>query len=180
MLMIWIIKPGLLDFMRGIRIETVSDMQYQNKLSTQEPVRLQDSSLSMILPPNSVAVNHSIYRFNQYQYDSATSRYSNPLPDNDELVLARGKNRFEVFCVPCHNDDGKGMGLMITKPKLKPDEEGFPQPADLTSERTKGLSDSRIYHILSAGQNLMFPVNEKLNNIDKWCVVKYIRFLQGK
>ena len=178
LLLLWLVKPSYFDFLHGIRIETVADMQYQNKMQTQEPVYLADSLIQMQAPDKSFAVNHIRYRFSQFEYDSAESRFLNALPPNDTFLLSRGKNRFETFCVPCHNYDGKGKGLMVTKPVLKDDEEGFPQPADLTGDHTKSLSDARLYHILSSGQNLMFPMNEKLSDADKWCVINYIRHLQ--
>ena len=160
-------------------IEVFRDMVYQPKLATQESSnkRYIDSILTIPLN-NSVSLNHTKYAYKQIEYDSAIKKYVNPLEMND-LNIQRGKNRFEIFCVPCHNTDGKGKGIIITKSKLSNNEEGFPPPADLTRQSTKQLSDGRLYHILSSGQNLMFPVNFKLDSIDRWAVICYIRYLQN-
>ena len=176
---LYLIYPHAYTIFHGVRIETAPDMEEQVKVSPQEISTFFSDSASMRpAPPHSVPVGKQKYRFEQAEYDSAKS-FVNPLPKN-EFVLARGRNRFEIFCFPCHNVDGKGNGLIVTKPILSEDEEGFPPPADLTSERTKSLSDGRLYHILSAGQNLMFSVDFKMNETDKWAIIYYIRQLQNK
>ena len=176
---VYFIYPDCFSVFHGTGIEIVSDMQEQAKLLPQEPSNFFGNGSSMIPSPvHSVARGKTRYIYEQAEYDSAATLH-NPLPDND-YVIARGKNRFEIFCVPCHGDDGKGQGIVITKPKLNDDEEGFPAPADLTSRHTRQLSDGRLFHILSAGQNLMFPVNYKMNETDKWAIVKFIRKLQKR
>lgn len=176
---LYLIYPQAYTIFNGIRIETAPDMEEQAKLTPQEISSFFTDSASMRPPPaHSIPVGKQRYRFEQAEYDSAKSLV-NPLPNN-AFVLARGKNRFQIFCVPCHGYEGKGNGLIVTKPKLAKDEEGFPPPANLTSKRTKLLTDGRLFHILSAGQNLMFPVNFKMSEADKWAIVHYIRFLQTK
>ncbi len=177
LLVLYFIYPNAYTLFRGIRIETVSDMQEQPKFTPQEANGFFPDSASMrMAPTKSVPVNAKRYTHTMLEYEKATDLI-NPLPP-DDYVLARGYNRYRIFCVVCHGEDGKGNGRIVTQPKLAEDEEGFPQPADLTSENTKKLSDGRLFHILSAGQNLMFPVNYKMNETDRWALVHYIRKLQ--
>jgi len=177
LLAVYAVYPDFYSVFHGLRIETVADMEHQAKVSPQEPDGFFNDSASIAsVPLNSVPAGKFRYPFEQAEYDSATVLV-NPLPAND-YILARGKNRFQTFCVPCHGNDGEGQGLIITKPELDEDEEGFPPPADLTSRHTKELTDGRLFHILSAGQNLMFPVNFKMNVTDRWALVLYIRKLQ--
>ncbi len=177
LLAIFIIYPNAFTLFRGIRIETVSDMQEQMKKTPQEADGFFTDSASMRpAPERSIPVNAQRYPHTMLEYEKA-SELVNPLPA-DDYVLARGKNRYQIFCVICHGEDGKGNGRIVTQPKLTEDEEGFPQPADLTSENTKNYSDGRLFHILSAGQNLMFPVNFKTDTNDRWALVHYIRYLQ--
>ncbi len=179
LLAVYLIVPDFYSIFHGTRIEAVSDMQEQTKLLPQEPCRFFADSASMLHSPKySNPTDRAKYPFGQMEYDSAFT-FANPLPAVP-YVIARGKNRFETFCVPCHGNNGKGLGLVISKPKLDDDEEGFPPPADLTSKHTIMLSDSRLFHILSAGQNLMFPVNNRVSEIDRWALVLYIRELQKK
>ena len=156
--------------------EIISDMDNQNKLKSQYNY---NNKFQIKTADSNVSIYITKYQFNQKEWEKAEKKYSNPISKND-TTLARGKNRFEVFCSPCHGFDGKASGTVITKVQLAEDEEGFPSPPDFLSEQSKKLTDSRIFHILSAGQNLMFPVNDKLSEIDKWSVILYIRELQNK
>ncbi|MFN3781789.1 MAG: c-type cytochrome, partial [Candidatus Kapaibacteriota bacterium] len=120
------------------------------------------------------------YEFEPYEYSVPTKTFKNPLPSDNFYVLERGRLLYSRFCIPCHNTDGRGNGPIIAAVVLTEDEEGFPQPKDLTSEHTRKLTDGRLFHILSAGQNLMFSFHDKMNDFDKWCVISYIRKLQLK
>ena len=174
---LYFVYPKAFTIFHGFRIQTVSDMEEQSKLGTQETSNFFADSTSIRQSPlHSIHVGKQKYEFEQAEYDSAET-FVNPLPP-DKFVLARAKNRYEIYCQPCHGIDGKGNGLVITQPVLAEDEEGFPPPADLTSAHTVALSDGRLFHILSTGQNLMFRVNFKLNENDRWALVHYIRHLQ--
>ncbi len=171
-------------FMKSLRTEKnqpfqiIADMDSQVKAKPQKDGRLLlRSDFRTLTPDSSFPRDGSKYPFEQIDFASAESTYKNPLAATD-FIISRGKQRFETHCVPCHNTDGHGRGKIITDVKLKEDEEGFPEPANLTRPETQKLSDARIFHILSSGQNLMFPVKEKLSENERWALVHYIRFLQ--
>lgn len=174
-----ILQSGVIKIYRELQpFEIIADMDNQIKPLPQKESSFFPDSASFRNPiENTIPKFGSKYHLIDLEYEEAEVINKNPL-EPTERVLARGKNRFETFCVPCHNHDGKGKGVIITKVQLKEGEEGFPTPANLTREFTRSISDERIYHILSAGQNLMFPVNYKLNKIDRWALVHYIRKLQ--
>ncbi len=158
--------------------EAISDMDRQAKVHPQKLSTSFENGISTRQPVDSTVPRYgSKYNFEQVEYMIPEAQFTNPLPD-DTFYLERGRERFETFCVPCHNHDGKGKGLIITKANLKPGEEGFPEPANLTRPETKKMTDGRFFHVLSSGQNLMFGVTEKLSVNERWSVIKYIRFLQ--
>jgi mono/diheme cytochrome c family protein len=41
------------------------------------------------------------------------------------------------------------------------------------------LSNARIFHIISVGQNLMPGYADKIDAIDRWAIIRYLRKLQG-
>lgn len=173
-----IVKFDIIKLNRNQPFELFSDMDRQPKIHPQKESRFFENGATTRMPVDSTfPVCGSSYRWEQVEYFIPESTLTNPLPD-DDFYINRGKDRFETFCVPCHNHDGKGKGLIVTKVKLKADEEGFPEPANLTRPESKRLTDGRLFHILSSGQNLMFPVIEKLSVDERWAVIKYIRILQ--
>jgi mono/diheme cytochrome c family protein len=95
----------------------------------------------------------------------------NPIPA-DQVSVARGAELFSLNCVICHGSQGKGDGVVgaaLANP-----------PADLTSERVKGLSDGAIFLTISNGvvikdQRRMPALNENLTVRERWDVVNTIR-----
>ena len=51
--------------------------------------------------------------------------------------------------------------------------------SDLTREQTAALSNARIFHVISAGQNLMPSYADKIAPVDRWAIIYYLRTLQG-
>jgi mono/diheme cytochrome c family protein len=84
--------------------------------------------------------------------------------------LSRGKNRYEAFCTPCHNYDGQGNGTVVAR--------GFQNPPNLRDEVTKAKTDAHLFHIISAGQNIMNGYADKIKPNDRWSIVHYVREMQ--
>jgi mono/diheme cytochrome c family protein len=102
--------------------------------------------------------------------DDADTENINTVPVTAE-TLARGKNRYETMCTPCHNHDGQGNGLVVQR--------GFANPPSLVRPDAIAYTDGRIFHVISAGQNIMSSYADKLSETDRWCVVHYIRAMQN-
>lgn len=116
-----------------------------------------------------------IYPFAMGDVDSAEKYFAagNPLPKT-EFVLARGQNRFNVYCSPCHNYTGTGDGLVQKK--------GFGNEVtmNLTRPGARLYSDAKIFHVISAGQNIMPAYADRISEVDRWAIVHYVRELQEK
>ena len=169
--------PG---FSENEPFEMFSDMDLNYRAKPQEiNAHLKDSITVLIPDARARAFNKQKYTYSQIEFDEAVSNLKNPLERRD-LVLSRGKLKFETFCIYCHGEKGNANGLVITKPKLTKEEEGFPAPPSYLRKETMGLVDERIFHIITVGQNAMFGVGDKLVPEDRWCIVHYVRFLQGK
>jgi mono/diheme cytochrome c family protein len=97
----------------------------------------------------------------------------NPLPANDSLGMRAGKVMFERQCAVCHGTEGKGNGPIIGPGK-------FPMAPDLTASTTVGRSDGYIYAIIRTGRGLMPSYGPKVNHMERWAVVNYVRHLQGQ
>lgn len=96
---------------------------------------------------------------------------SNPEEPTSDLV-ARGQERFQIFCAPCHGRTGDGQS------KLQ--ERGRVRSADLTAERVRQMPDGRLYQIITHGTGLMPGYAFPLVPRDRWAIVAYLRQLQGQ
>lgn len=160
--------------------EIIRDMDYQNKLTpTHFSVFFDEKTRNLLPLRESSPLENNIYRFEPYEFLKAEQIFNkNPVSLNN-FTLKRGEILYERYCAFCHGRTGKGEGENVTKVMLEEGEEGFPPPKDLTSKSARNLADGRLFHILSAGQNLMFPFHDRLNSFDKWCIIHYIRKIQS-
>jgi mono/diheme cytochrome c family protein len=119
-----------------------------------------------------VARGASTYTLGQGDIEAAETNNVDPNLPKSDFVLSRGQNRFNVFCSPCHNYDAKGNSRVAVRGEWA----GIP---DLTRPETSALSNARVFHIISAGQNLMPSYADKLSPTDRWTIVYYLRSLQN-
>jgi mono/diheme cytochrome c family protein len=95
---------------------------------------------------------------------------NNPFPVTAQL-LARGQQRFTIYCSPCHGQLADGNG--ITK-KLKV----MPTVANLHDKRIVELPDGEIFNTITHGKNTMMPYGPQIPVEDRWAIVAYLRALQ--
>ena len=123
---------------------------------------------------NRMPVEGTVARgFIPYEYkgmpDSLIKLLSNPLPV-DSSTIARGKERFGIYCSPCHGYYGRGDSRLHGQ---------FPSPPSLLSDKIKNWPDGNIYNVITNGQNNIMPSYEKsVSRDDRWAIIRYIRVLQ--
>lgn len=97
------------------------------------------------------------------------SGIANPTPPSDSS-LANGHKYYQINCAVCHGDRGMGDG-----PATKYGMPGI----NLTMDFTKNRTDGYIYGMMRNGRGLM-PTYDRIEEMDRWDVVNYVRGLQGK
>lgn len=95
------------------------------------------------------------------------------LPARVELsrdLLLRGQQRFNIYCSPCHGEQGLGNG-MITK-------RGFPQPPSYTDQRLLESPLGYYFDVMTNGFGRMYSYASRIPVEDRWAIAAYIRVLQ--
>ncbi len=85
-------------------------------------------------------------------------------------MVQRGRERFDIFCTPCHGRTGDGTGLVARA--------GFPKMPRLDDARICKLPDGQLYATIANGVRLMPPYAAQLDVGDRWAVVAYVRALE--
>ena len=126
-------------------------------------------------PPGSIPVTGTLvpaYRVS-YQALPATidsmSALPNPVPPDDRS-LANGRKYFQINCAVCHGEKGAGDGPTTRY--------GFPS-INLLTPVTQNRTDGYIFGMIRNGRGLM-PTYNRIEEMDRWEVVNYVRGLQGK
>ena len=86
-------------------------------------------------------------------------------------LLHRGQERFDIYCSPCHNYNGDGVGATVRR--------GFPQPVSFTA--TQRLLDAPVGYFYSAitnGFGRMYSYASRISVEDRWAISAYVKALQ--
>lgn len=100
----------------------------------------------------------------------AAASLVSPLPPDDAAAAARGAFVFSTFCVTCHGPQGLGDGPVA--------KQGVPPPPSLLGEQALGMTDGRMYHIITFGQGNMAAYASQVERDDRWRVIRFVRQLQ--
>lgn len=171
-----ILTGNLMWFSTTPPVMVIADMDHQFKVKPQTGSTFFSDRKSNRDPiANTIPRDGDVYRFAMSDIDKAEAFYASGNPVKvSEYVLARGQNRFNTFCSPCHNYTATGDGLVQKKGM------GAEETMNLTRDVARGYTDAKFFHIISAGQNIMPAYADRLSEVDRWSIVHYVRSLQKK
>lgn len=110
------------------------------------------------------------YGPDQAEADRAGRELQNPFQSLSE-TLARGQYVFSNYCAVCHGATGAGDGPIIPK---------YPNPPSYQTDKSKGLPDGTMFHVITLGRNNMPAHAGQVSADDRWKTILYIRKLQGQ
>jgi mono/diheme cytochrome c family protein len=90
-------------------------------------------------------------------------------------LMARGRERFDIYCAPCHGYDGQGGG---TVPKRLEQTGKAWIPANLTAAQFVTIPNGQLFNTISNGRNTMMGYAAQIPVEDRWAIVLYVRALQ--
>jgi mono/diheme cytochrome c family protein len=88
----------------------------------------------------------------------------------DDGVLERGRQRYVIYCQPCHDARGDGRGIMFQR--------GSVPTATFHQEKILKYPDGQIFDVITNGFGLMPAYRWPIPPADRWAIVAYVRQLQ--
>ena len=85
-------------------------------------------------------------------------------------VLDRGRERYNIFCTPCHGWTGDGDGIVVQR--------GFRPPPSYHIDRLRQAPVGHFFSVITNGFGAMYPYGYRILPRDRWAIVAYIRALQ--
>jgi mono/diheme cytochrome c family protein len=92
-----------------------------------------------------------------------------PVPVTGSL-LQRGRERYDIFCSPCHDRVGTGRGIVVQR--------GFKQPKSFHIDRLREAPVGYFFDVPTTGFGMMPSYATQISPEDRWAIVAYIRALQ--
>lgn len=136
------------------------EMSHQPRYDGYEPSRLFSNRSSLQAPPEDTLAQDTPGR--QQALDEA--------PPITGALLARGRERFGIFCAPCHGLAGDADGTVPSR--------GFPRPPSMHEERLRAATSAYFVDVISHGHGVMYAYADRVAPADRWAVAAYIRALQ--
>ncbi len=87
-----------------------------------------------------------------------------------QVTLERGRQRFDVYCSPCHDRVGSGRGMIV--------ERGYKQPTSFHEERLRAMPPGYFFDVITNGFGVMPSYAAQIPVFDRWAIAAYIRALQ--
>lgn len=135
-------------------------MTEQNRYGTYKPAALfADGTEAQTLPTGVVA-----------QGDLDRAKQATQPPPVDAQLLARGQERYNIYCSPCHGLSGSGDGMVVRR--------GFPAPPSYHSAKLRSAPAQRFFDVITNGYGVMYSYAARVEPRDRWAIVAYIRALQ--
>ncbi|RYJ04502.1 MAG: cytochrome c [Acetobacteraceae bacterium] len=136
------------------------EMTQQRRYDTYEPSPLwPDGSSARPLPAGVVA-----------RGDLARDAAMVDPPEATPALLARGQERFGIFCAPCHGPVGDGDGMIPRR--------GFPRPPSYHTARLRAAPAPYLFEVITKGYGVMYGYAARVQPADRWAIIAYIRALQ--
>jgi mono/diheme cytochrome c family protein len=97
------------------------------------------------------------------------SRATAPVPAPTAGLMARGRERYDIYCALCHGLTGAGDGPVVAR--------GFQRPPPLA--RSANLSAQEIYGVIGHGRGALAAFGDRIAPGDRWAITLYVRALQS-
>jgi mono/diheme cytochrome c family protein len=85
-------------------------------------------------------------------------------------VMARGRERYDVFCSPCHGRTGLGNGMIVKR--------GYRQPPSHVIDRLREAPAGYFFDVITNGFGAMPDYRAQIPVSDRWAIIAYMRALQ--
>ena len=147
------------------------DMHEQPKYLPYEPTTFFDDGRSeRPVVPGTVARGQ--LRLDELLYTgkengALSNRFPFPITRQD---LERGRQRYNIYCTPCHDYTGSGQGIIVQR--------GFPPPPSYHIDRLRQAPVGQFFDVMTNGDGSMYSYASRIEPEDRWRIAAYIRVLQ--
>lgn len=91
-------------------------------------------------------------------------------PPMSLALIERGRERFGIYCTPCHDQAGYGHGTVPSR--------GFPEPPSFHQPRLRDARSRYFVDVITRGHGVMYSYADRVAPADRWAIAAYIRALQ--
>lgn len=169
------------------RIHIIQDMDNQDRFKAQQATSVFADGRAMRPPvgatseqPLGTTVARGELRLDDHFYRGwVNNQYVTTFPSQikiDDTLLHRGQDRFNIYCAPCHGQDGHGNGRVNLRALELGG--GWVAASDLHDADRRSRSVGEIFNTITNGNRTMPSYGGQIKESDRWAIVAYVRALQ--
>ncbi len=147
------------------------DMHEQPKYLPYQPTTFFDDGRSeRPVVPGTVARGHlhlDELLYTGKENGAVSNKFPFPITRED---LERGRQRYNIYCTPCHDYTGSGRGIVVLR--------GFPSPPSYHIDRLRQAPVGHFFDVMTSGYGSMYSYASRIEPEDRWRIAAYIRVLQ--
>ncbi len=147
------------------------DMHNQPRYEPMEGSRFfADQRAARPVPAGTVA-RGQLHEDRHYYTGKVGGRFAETFPmPVTRALLERGRERYDIYCSPCHDRTGSGSGMIVRR--------GYLAPPSFHIERLRTQAPGYFFNAISNGFGKMPSYALQIPVADRWAIVAYVRALQ--
>lgn len=163
---------------REPKVHLIPDMDHQFKYKAQQENPLFADARAMRLPVENTVARGELKADSHLNMGVVNDEWATtfPFPITAD-VMARGKQRFDIYCSPCHGLDGRGNGTVAVRALERGESKWIP-PLSFYDATVVGRAHGHIYNTIKNGIRNMPGYASQIETEDRWAIVAYVRALQ--
>ena len=188
-----LLPPAIVARVRAVpsanrRISLIQDMDVQARFNTQSVNTVFADRRAMRPIPDGAVARQDAAERTVADDGAADGQWSAILPPHLALnagLLARGRERFNIYCAPCHGQAGFGDGMINVRAQALVANVNGPvngtvwvQPKSLHDPLVEAQPIGQIFHTITHGIRNMASYGAQVPTDDRWAIAAYVKTLQ--
>ncbi len=160
------------------RLSVIPDMDKQPRFTAQEPNGFFADGRSARSEPAGTVARGALMADDRLHRGLDGDNWVSDFPmDLDAELLARGRERYDIFCAPCHGYSGHGDGMVNERAMALAEGTWIP-PTNLHDRVVRERPVGHLYNSITEGIRRMPAYGPQIATEDRWAIVAYLRALQ--
>jgi mono/diheme cytochrome c family protein len=162
------------------RIHIVPDMDFQQKFKSQRENKFFADHRADRSPVEGTVAFGDLRDDQHFFAGKSEGLYAKTFPANfqvNEATMARGQERFGIYCTPCHGQVGEGDGMVAARATSLSEGTWVP-PSNITEQRLHSQPVGELFNTISNGIRNMPGYARQIPPEDRWAIILYVRALQ--
>ncbi|MHC4130042.1 MAG: c-type cytochrome [Planctomycetota bacterium] len=190
LLVLALIPPALIACLRAVnskvpRVHFVLDMDNQPKFRAQHANPLFTDGRAMRIQVEGTVARDELGADEHYELGLRGDAWATDFPPQvrvDMLLLQRGRERYDIYCLPCHGAAGYGDGMVNKRAmelmNLGTNGTTWVQPKSVHDADIRQQPVGQLYNSIANGVRTMPAYGPQIPVADRWAIVAYVRALQ--